>query len=192
MSDIVRALAPVVEAIEALGRRYRVGGSVASSALGVPRSTLDVDIVCELSEDDVQHFVSRLSNAYYVDADMVRDAIRHRASFNVVHLQTMIKVDVFVAKSGAYDRSALSRVVRKSLDESSREYDLATAEDVILRKLEWFRLGNEVSDRQWRDVIGVLQIQHEAIDRDYLQHWATELGLDDLLARASREAGIGW
>jgi hypothetical protein len=66
----------------------------------------------------------------------------------------MIKVDVFVARSGAYDRSVLSRVVRKSLDESPREYDLATAEDVILRKLEWFRLGNEVSDRQWRDVIG--------------------------------------
>jgi hypothetical protein len=190
MSDLVRALAPVVETLEALGRRYRVGGSVASSALGVPRSTLDVDIVCDLSEDDIQRFVSLLSNAYYVDADMIRDAIRRRASFNVVHLETMIKVDVFVAKSGPYDRIALSRVIRKSLDESSQTYDLATPEDVILRKLEWFRLGDEVSERQWRDVIGVLQVQREAIDRAYLDHWATQLGLDDLLARAVREAGI--
>jgi hypothetical protein len=188
MSDLVRALAPVVDALEGLGRRYRVGGSVASSALGVPRSTLDVDIVCDLSEGDVDRFVSVLSDAYYVDGDMIRDAIRRRASFNLVHLQTMIKVDVFVAKGGLYDRTALSRVVRKSLDESSREYDLSTPEDVILRKLEWFRLGHEVSERQWRDVIGVLQVQRDAVDRAYLEHWARDLGLSDLLARAVGEA----
>jgi hypothetical protein len=190
MSDIVRALAPVVDAFEALGRRYRVGGSVASSALGVPRSTLDVDVVGELFEKDVERFVSYLANAYYVDADMIRDAIRRRASFNVVHLETMMKVDVFVAKGGPYDRTALARSVRKSLDESSRTYDLATAEDVILRKLEWFRLGNEVSERQWRDVVGVLQVQREALDRSYLDHWARELGVNDLLARAFLEAGL--
>ena len=188
MNEIVGALAPVVDALDALGRRYRVGGSVASSALGVPRSTIDVDIVCELFEGDVERFVSSLASAYYVDADMIRDAIRRRASFNVVHLQTMMKVDVFVTKGGAYDRMALSRVVRKPLDESTRAYDLATAEDVVLRKLEWFRLGNEISERQWRDVIGVLQIQRDALDREYLQHWARDLGVDDLLARAFREA----
>jgi hypothetical protein len=178
VNEIVRALAPVVDALDALGRRYRVGGSVASSALGVPRSTIDVDIVCELFEEDVERFVSRLASAYYVDGDMIRDAIRRRASFNVVHLETMMKVDVFVTKSGAYDRIAFSRAVRKSLDESPRAYDLATAEDV----------GNEISERQWRDVLGVLQVQGDALDRAYLQHWAHELGLDDLLARALREA----
>ncbi len=190
MSEIVQALAPVVDALEAVGRRYRVGGSVASSALGVPRSTLDVDIVCDLSDEDVPRFVSLLANAYYVDADMIRDAIRRRASFNVVHLETMIKVDVFISKSGPYDRVALDRVVRKPLDESSRAYDLATPEDVILRKLEWYRLGNEISERQWRDVVGVLQVQHAALDRAYLGHWAALLRVDDLLARAIREAGV--
>jgi hypothetical protein len=149
-----------------------------------------MDIVCDLSDVDVDRFVSLLSDAYYVDADMIRDAIRRRASFNVVHLETMIKVDAFIAKSGPYDRVALARVVHKSLDESSRAYDLATPEDVILRKLEWFRLGNEVSERQWRDVIGVLQVQREAIDRTYLAHWAAQLGLGDLLARALHEAAI--
>ena len=103
MNDIVRALAPVVDALDALGRTYRVGGSVASSALGVPRSTLDVDIVCELRDEDVGSFVAALRAAYYVDEDMIRDAIRRRASFNVVHLDTMMKVDVFVARGGAYD-----------------------------------------------------------------------------------------
>jgi len=188
MNDIVRALASVVDALDALGRTYRVGGSVASSALGVPRSTLDVDIVCELRDEDVASFVAALRAAYYVDEDMVRDAIRRRASFNVVHLDTMMKVDVFVARGGAYDRVALSRVVRKALDESARAYDLATAEDIVLRKLEWYRLGNEISQRQWRDVIGVLQVQRGSLDRAYLEHWARELGLEALLERAMREA----
>jgi hypothetical protein len=189
MNDIVRALGPVVDALDALGRRYRVGGSVASSALGVPRSTIDVDIVCELGAGDVEAFVSALASAFYVDADMIRDAIARRASFNLVHLETMMKVDVFIARGGLYDRTSLERVVRKSLDESSRAYDLATAEDVVLRKLEWYRLGNEISERQWRDAIGVLQVQSDALDREYLEHWARELGLGDLLARALREAG---
>ncbi len=188
MNDIVRALAPVVDALDALGRTYRVGGSVASSALGVPRSTLDVDIVCELRDEDVASFVGALRAAYYVDEDMIRDAIRRRASFNVVHLDTMMKVDVFVARGGAYDRVALSRGVRKPLDESARAYDLATAEDIVLRKLEWYRLGNEISERQWRDVIGVLQVQRGSLDRAYLGHWARELGLEALLERAMREA----
>ncbi len=190
MNDIVRALGPVAEALDVLGRRYRVGGSVASSALGVPRSTIDVDIVCELSPGDVDAFVAALASAFYIDADMIRDAITHRASFNLVHLETMMKVDVFIARGGAYDRTSLARVVRKPLDESSRAYDLATAEDAEARKLEWYRLGNETSERQWRDAIGVLQVQREALDRGYLAQWARELGLEDLLARALREAGI--
>jgi hypothetical protein len=76
-----------------------------------------------------------------------------------------------------------------ALDESSRAYDLATAEDVVLGKLEWYRLGNEISERQWRDAIGVLQVQKGTLDREYLEHWARELGLGDLLARALRDAG---
>jgi hypothetical protein len=108
MSDIVRALAPVVDALEALRHRYRVGGSVASSALGVPRSTLDVDIVCDLSDVDVDPFVSLLSDAYYVDADMIRDAIRRRASFNGSETRCR---SVNGAMSSAFFRSSAKRSI---------------------------------------------------------------------------------
>lgn len=188
-SEIVRAARPVVEALTALGVAYRVGGSVASSALGVPRSTLDVDIVCTIDEQHVTDFVARLAPAYYVDADMIRDAIRRRSSFNVVHLATMMKVDVFIHRRDAFGRASFERVVRKSLDAApgSPIFDLTTPEDIILRKLEWYELGRRVSERQWSDAVGVIAVQRESLDRTYLAHWAGELGLAELLERALQE-----
>jgi hypothetical protein len=186
-SDLLLALQPVVEALEAAGVRYRIGGSVASSALGVPRSTLDVDLVCELEDSHVSAFTKRLEDAFYVDRDMIRDAIRRRASFNVIHLATMMKVDVFVRGDGAFDREVFARSSTKSLEQGTREFDLTTAEDLVLRKLEWFRLGRELSERQWSDILGVLRVQGDAIDQEYLRRWAPELGVADLLERALSE-----
>jgi len=185
-NDIVAALEPVVDALTALGVRYQVGGSVASSALGVPRSTLDVDVVCELREEHVADFVARLVDAYYVDADMIRDAIGRRASFNVIHLATMLKVDVFVRKGRPFDRKSFERGVRRPLDDSpgARLFDVTSAEDIVLHKLEWFRLGDGVSERQWTDVVGVIAVQREELDLAYLRRWAAELGIEDLLQRA--------
>jgi hypothetical protein len=189
-SDVVRALEPVIAALEQLGIAYRIGGSVASSALGVPRSTLDVDVVCELALDHVQAFVRQVESAYYVDSDMIRDAIGRRSSFNVIHLETMTKVDVFVRKDGSYDREVFARATRCSLEDATREFDLTTAEDIVLRKLEWFRLGGEVSERQWLDVLGVLRVQQPSIDAVYMRRWAGVLGVADLLERALGLAGI--
>jgi hypothetical protein len=187
-SDIVRTLGPVIAVLEQLGVAYRVGGSVATSAFGVPRSTLDVDIACSLRDEHVDAFVQALAATYYVDADMIREAISRLASFNLVMLETMIKVDVFISPSDAYDREAFARSVRMSLEPGSREFDIATAEDMILRKLDWYRKGGGVSERQWTDVIGVLRVQGTALDFAYLEKWAGLLDLDALLARARAEA----
>lgn len=188
-SDIVQAVEPVVDALVSLGVDYRIGGSVASSALGVPRSTLDVDLVCRLRPRDVAGFVRALEGAYYVDGDMIRDAIAREASFNVIHLATMIKVDVFIAKSRAWDQIAFARHVQKPLDveEGARAFELTTAEDIVLHKLDWYRLGGEISERQWSDVLGVLSVQGSALDLDYVREWASKLGLAELLERALKE-----
>lgn len=188
-SDIVEAVEPVVDALVSLGVDYRIGGSVASSALGVPRTTLDVDLVCRLRPRDVASFVVVLEGAYYVDGDMIRDAIRREASFNVIHLATMIKVDVFIAKSRPWDQVAFARHMQKPLDveAGARAFELTTAEDIVLHKLEWYRLGGEISERQWGDVLGVLSVQGGSLDLDYLRKWASNLGLAALLERALQE-----
>jgi hypothetical protein len=184
VSEVLQALTPVVEALEDAGVRYRVGGSVASSALGVPRSTLDVDVACELRRECVDAFVARLAPAYYIDAAMIIDAIDRKASFNVVHLATMLKVDVFVKRLRRFDQVAFERFVVKPIDEGGRSFDFTSAEDIILHKLEWYRLGGEISERQWNDIMGVLAVQGDAIDRAYLRQWAAELCVGELLERA--------
>lgn len=190
-TDLADALAPLADALDDLGVTFRVGGSVASSALGVGRSTFDIDLVADLAGRHVDALVERLGDAYYIDGDMIRDAIRRRASFNVIHLATMMKVDVFVLKDRAFDQAVFARSTASTLDERQpRVYPLTTAEDIILHKLEC-RLGDGVSERQWQDVIGVFRIQGPSLDRAYLERWADDLGVADLLARAFEEAGGG-
>ncbi len=190
--DLFGALEPVIEAFEALGIRYRIGGSVASSAYGIARATLDVDLVADLKENHVRPLVDLLREGYYIDEDRVRDAVARRSSFNIVHLGSMIKVDVFVLTSRPYDQAAFARARLEKLveNESGREHYLTTPEDVILNKLDWYRQGGEVSERHWNDVLGVLKVQQASLDLPYLRHWAAMLGVTDLLLRALADAGI--
>ena len=187
--DILAALTPFVEALESLDIPYRVGGSVASSYHGVPRSTLDIDLVVDMPVDRTDALTRLLEGAFYVDAAMIRDAVVHERSFNVIHLGSMVKIDVFQLKSEPFDQSAFSRVLRDALDEGhgARSFDLTTAEDTILHKLAWYRLGDECSQRQWLDVIGVLRVCTH-LDHEYLSRWADELGLAELLSWAVEEA----
>jgi len=189
-SPPLEALLPVIEALRRLGVPYYLGGSLASSLYGVARTTLDADLVADLGLAHVAPLVSALQGAYYVDAGMIAEAITRKSCFNVIHLATMFKVDVFVLKDRPYDRTALGRTRQDSLtpEEPGAEVLLAAPEDIILNKLEWFRSGDEVSGRQWHDAVGVLKVQKDHLDRGYLARWAAELGLTDLLQRAWREA----
>jgi hypothetical protein len=184
VNEIVAALEPLVSALEKLGVRYRVGGSVASSALGVPRSTLDVDISCELERPQARAFVTSLGAAYYADEGMVLEAIASRASFNVIHLATMLKVDVFIRKDTPFERASFERVVQKQLESGGRSFDFTSAEDIILHKLLWYELGERVSERQWQDVVGVIAVQRASLDVSYLRRWAASLNVEELLERA--------
>lgn len=189
-SDLLSALAPVVDALEALGVPYYVGGSVASSAHGVPRASVDADLVADLEPGHVAPLVARLQDAYYLDEGRVRWAVEVRRSFNLIHLETMFKIDVFASKRRAFDIEALRRAAVESLgDPAARRYRLASAEDTVLAKLEWFRAGGEVSEQQWKDVVGVLRTAGPRLDPTYLRRWAGELGVGDLLERASSQAG---
>jgi len=189
--DLVAALTPVVEVLEKLDVAHLLGGSVASSAYGQARATMDVDLVARLDESHVRPVVEALQEAYYVDADAdaMREAILRRSSFNLIHQATMLKVDVFVPKDRPYDAEALRRRRRDRLDETpgAREFCVATPEDVVLSKLEWYDLGGRMSERQWSDVLGVLRVQGDAIDEAYLRRWAPQLRVAELLERALHE-----
>jgi hypothetical protein len=188
--EIWVALGPVAAAFDRLGVKYYVAGSVASSAYGLARATMDVDLVANLRQADIDPLCDSLQPAYYVSRSALAEAVARKSCFNVIHLETMLKVDVFVARNRRYDAIAIERIRQDTFDEDdpATRFWLAAPEDVVLSKLEWFRLGGEVSERQWGDVVGVLKVQGESLDRGYLQQWAGELGIADLLATAWNEA----
>lgn len=188
-SDLTAAVRPLAEALETLGVQYYIGGSVASSAHGIARASLDADIVVELMPEHVDKIVVRLASDYYVPVDRLRWAVTHRASCNFIHLATMFKIDLFVSKGRAFDRQAVARARVQALDEgeNARQFPVASAEDTVLAKLEWFRRSGESSERQWWDVLGVLKVTAE-VDRQYLRTWAEPLGVADLVERALKQA----
>lgn len=121
----------------------------------------------------------------------MREAIQRRSCFNLIYLATMFKVDIFVTKDRPYNRTAFQKIQTKVFDEETgRQFYVASPEDTILSKLEWYRLGDEISDKQWNDILGVMKVQKESLDCAYLEKWAAELGVADLLIKAYNEAKI--
>ena len=191
VANEILVLLLVTTQLEALDVPYALGGSMASAALGIYRATNDADIIADLTEPHVDPLVRALEGAFYIDADAIREAIRHRSSTNLIHLESMFKVDLFIPKRRAFDRNQLARRVSQQVtSEPPRDVYIASAEDTVLAKLEWYRMGGEISDRQWNDILGVLKVQALDIDLAYLRQWAPQLGVADLLARALDDAGL--
>jgi hypothetical protein len=190
-SEPVQVLLEVAALLDRLGIPYLVGGSMASSMLGEPRATVDVDLAVRLRAEQVESLVRALEPEFYVDALAVGEAVRRGSSFNAIHQRTVLKVDFFVLGSGGFDAMQEERRRPATVsEEPPRRVWVSSPEDLILRKLDWYRAGGCVSDRQWRDVLGVLKVQSRRLDLAYLRQWGERLGLSDLLRRAIEEAGI--
>lgn len=182
--DLVDALSPLVAALRALGIRHFVGGSVASSFHGATRTTMDVDVVCELTEEHIPSFVDFFDDSFYISEPAVRDAVRRKSCFNLIHMPTSFKVDVFVSRGRPFDVDSILRATAESLGESRTVVvPIASAEDVIISKLEWYRLTNETSERQWDDVSKLVRLLGDAADIDYMNRAARSVGVADLLTR---------
>jgi len=143
----------VAAILEELGIRYVIGGSVASSLMGEPRSTLDLDVMIVCDADSVRNLVGRLQEAFYVDESDALRAVADQSAFNAIHLPSSLKVDFFLAERAPFAAHQIER--RRAIDVGGVRLYFYAPEDLIVRKLMWFRLGAETSERQWRDVLGI-------------------------------------
>jgi hypothetical protein len=185
-----QVLRTIVSALDQMGIAYALRGSFASSFYGVPRNTLDADLAVVPFSGREAEFCQHFADGYYVSLPAVIEANRQRATFNMISHETGFKIDLFVEKDRTFEHSLMSRRRMVSLGHP-HEFPAAmvSPEDVILLKLEleWYRLGGEISDRQWSDVLNVLRVQADQIDQDYLSRWAAQIGVLDLLDRIRSE-----
>lgn len=187
-NEPVEVTLKVTGVFERLGIPYLIGGSLASTLYGMVRTTQDSDIVAEMRLEHLQPFVTALQDEFYLDDEMIAESIQRNSSFNIIHRETMFKVDVFIPRPRPFLQSQLARAQRQTFTfETEISAKFASPEDTILSKLEWYRLGGEASDRQWRDILGVLKTRAGDLDQDYLRHWAGELKISDLLGRALKD-----
>jgi hypothetical protein len=181
--DVLGTIARVAAVFDQLRTPWAIGGSLSSSVHGEPRSTNDIDFIAVLRPEQAREFVSALGPSFYADADVAADAIRRRASFNVIDNETVVKVDVFVPAPGPMGGGQLDRRQRITLAPDLDVWVLGP-EDTILQKLRWYEIGGSISQRQWRDIGEVLRVQADRLDMQYLQLTAAAAGLESLLARA--------
>jgi hypothetical protein len=186
--ELGRAVGPIADALDAIGVRWAIGGSIASAVHGEPRATNDVDVVAALDESQARDLCARLGAAYHADADMAADAVRRRSSFNVIDTRSFIKIDVFVPPAGALGLGQLDRRLEAEVVPGARAVFVLGAEDTVLQKLRWYQLGGGVSDRQWRDIVSVLRHTGRRLDDAYLDSVANDAKLGDLLATARADA----
>lgn len=177
--------------LDRLGIRYVVVGSVASSIHGEPRATLDIDITLLLESHEVPILARALGRDFHLDERSLREAARTGFPCNAIHRASTVKLDLYVVANEGLNAAEFERAREVRLTgEAGSEVRVSTPEGVVLQKLAWYRKGGEVSDRQWRDVMGVLKTQGKRLDRDYLARWAGPLGVQDLLERALRQAEL--
>ncbi len=184
-----QALARVIECLQRLRVPYFVGGSVASTVHGEIRTTHDVDVVVDLLPGQIEPLVVCLAPEFFVDIEHLRVAVARRSCCNVIHRETGFKVDLFQLRNREFSRIEMQRSRPIELLPGVAA-NIASAEDCVLTKLEWFEKGGQVSDRQWRDVLGVLRGGGAPLDRAYLRLWSRSLAIEGLLDRALREAGL--
>ena len=189
--DQSNVLREVIAALATLGVATALGGSYASSIHGSVRYTRAADVTAEPFPGKEAEFVACFGPEYDVSREAVEQAVRDHSCFNIIKPEIGFKANVFVRKDRPFERSVLARRGPSAVfGPDQPPLDVVSPEDIILLKLESYRLGGEVSGQQWNDVLGVLRVQAGRLDPGYLEHWAAELKVGDLLARARAKAEL--
>lgn len=186
MSSLQDAAQRLLEALHETGVKHAIGGSFASSIHGIARATQDIDMIVDLPLARVKDFRDAICKEFYVDEESMRDAIRRGMSFNVIHFDSGFKFDLFIASRHPLGHEQIAHSTSTNtalLGGDPMQVPVISAEDIILAKLLWYREGGEVSERQWNDLVNLIAVQGDRVDRDYLQQQASRLRIADLLQR---------
>lgn len=182
-------LKQLADVLDALKIDYAIGGSIASSLYGKVRFTQDADVTVTPFADEAEQLYNVLRENFYIGKDAMYQAISNRGSFNIIHLKSAFKIDIFIRKDDDFHRLVFIRRKKVKLDESIDQlFDVVSAEDIILLKLQRYQSSGCVSERQWSDVLGVLAVQSGSLDTEYLKSCSEKLGLGDILQKAIDEA----
>ena len=188
-SEEYLVLKQLTDALDDLKISYAIGGSIASSVYGKVRFTQDADITVAPFGDEAGQLYDVLKEAFYISKDAMNEAISDRGSFNIIHLKSAFKIDLFIQKDNDFHELMFVRRKKVKLDELiDHLFDIVSAEDVILLKLQWYQSAGCVSQRQWSDVLGVLTVQAGSLDMEHLRSYSEKLGLDVLLEKAVSES----
>ena len=185
-NDIAEALTPVADALDGLQIPFCIGGSVASSHYGILRRTNDIDIVAALTESMVMPLADWLREQFYLDEQSMLSAVRQKGSFNLIHFASGMKVDCFIPKDTPFSRQQLQHVVQVELFPGIRSFPMASAEDTVIAKLDWYRKSGK-SARQWEDIKQVLTRQTTLLDFGYMRQMAAQMGVADVLEEAIKQ-----
>ena len=192
ITEALGIVSVITSVFDTLKIPYFIGGSFASGIYGLPRATRDVDFVAEIKISQIAQLVAALEAEFYLDSQSIRAAINAQWSFNIIHLKTMFKADIFVLSSSNWAHNQFRRRELRQLtdDANAPTAWVSSAEDIVLQKLLWFEKGGRISTQQWDDISGVLKVSAKILDFDYLVQWSSELGLTELLHKAYLDAGI--
>lgn len=171
--------------LDAAGIPYMVTGSFASSIYGEPRASKDIDIVIAPTRDQLIDFVRRFPpDCYYADEQDAVESFTRGDMFNIIDFASGWKVDLIFLKQRPFSRTEFAR--RKYEDLAGLSLSVATAEDILIAKLEWAKMGE--SQRQVEDAASILRVRGELLDVAYIEKWVEELGLETQWAAAKQRA----
>jgi len=179
MSQQREFLSRLIERFDALGIPFMLSGSVASSYHGKPRATQDIDIVVEADVNKALELIRSLGAGYYASESAAQEACSLTRSFNIIDMRTGLKADIIVRKKRPFSIEEFNR--RRKVRIFDIDLPVVTPEDAILSKLEWSK--DSGSERQFNDALGIVQMQGDTLDHDYLRRWAAEIGVGDLLEK---------
>lgn len=176
--EIHELLKHIANTFDSLGIRYLTTGSIASIFYGEPRFTNDIDVVADIREEHILALLKHFPESeFYLSEDAIRDAIKHKYQFNIIHPSSGLKVDIIIRKDDDFNDSRFERVKRfSSIEETAVNF--SSPEDVIIMKMKYYKEGG--SEKHIRDITGMMKISGEMIDKDYIGYWAKRLAILDI------------